>query len=170
MNEWFVIAQQPTADEARAEGGTAVVVVEADRPVPTESTETTAPSSGQQDSQAQAVDAQTPAQPAAAQPAAPTAESSAPTGMRRVPPEFVDILGDIEIPEGVDPSFLAALPEEMRQEVISEHIRLQRLRQRATTQAQEVAESGASGVMEVSPEFLAALPPNIQVRSSLKTN
>jgi E3 ubiquitin-protein ligase HUWE1 len=90
--------------------------------------------------------------------------------MRRVPPEFVDILGDIEIPEGVDPSFLAALPEEMRQEVISEHIRLQRLRQRATTQAQEVAESGASGVMEVSPEFLAALPPNIQVRSSLKTN
>lgn len=28
-----------------------------------------------------------------------------------------------EVPEGVDPSFLAALPEEMRAEVISEHIR-----------------------------------------------
>lgn len=28
-----------------------------------------------------------------------------------------------EIPEGVDPSFLAALPEDMRAEVISEHLR-----------------------------------------------
>lgn len=28
-----------------------------------------------------------------------------------------------EIPDGVDPSFLAALPEEMRAEVISEHLR-----------------------------------------------
>ena len=37
--------------------------------------------------------------------------------------EYADILGDIEIPEGVDPSFLAALPEDMRQEVISEHMR-----------------------------------------------
>lgn len=33
------------------------------------------------------------------------------------------ILGDIVIPEGVDPSFLAALPEEIRQEVINEHLR-----------------------------------------------
>lgn len=30
---------------------------------------------------------------------------------------------DAELPEGVDPSFLAALPEEMRQEVISEQLR-----------------------------------------------
>jgi hypothetical protein len=28
-----------------------------------------------------------------------------------------------EIPEGVDPSFLAALPDEMREEVIAEHLR-----------------------------------------------
>ena len=37
--------------------------------------------------------------------------------------DFRNILGDIEVPEGVDPSFLAALPEEMRQEVIAEHLR-----------------------------------------------
>lgn len=37
--------------------------------------------------------------------------------------DFRNILGDIDIPEGIDPSFLAALPEEMRQEVISEHLR-----------------------------------------------
>jgi len=37
--------------------------------------------------------------------------------------EFRHILGDIEVPEGVDPSFLAALPEDMRQEVIAEHLR-----------------------------------------------
>jgi E3 ubiquitin-protein ligase HUWE1 len=37
--------------------------------------------------------------------------------------DFRNILGDIDVPEGIDPSFLAALPEEMRQEVISEHMR-----------------------------------------------
>ena len=34
-----------------------------------------------------------------------------------------------DLPEGVDPSFLAALPEEMRQEVIDEQRRLQTIRQ-----------------------------------------
>lgn len=33
------------------------------------------------------------------------------------------ILGELEVPEGVDPSFLAALPQEMRDEVIQEHVR-----------------------------------------------
>lgn len=37
--------------------------------------------------------------------------------------DYRNILGDIDIPEGVDPSFLAALPEDMRQEVIAEHVR-----------------------------------------------
>ncbi|KAL7301215.1 hypothetical protein TKK_0006181 [Trichogramma kaykai] len=60
--------------------------------------------------------------------------------------------------DGVDPSFLAALPEEMRDEVIAEHLRLQRIRQRA--QATVVEES--TGPVEVNPEFLAALPPSIQ--------
>lgn len=32
-------------------------------------------------------------------------------------------IGGIQVPEGIDPSFLAALPEEMRDEVIAEHLR-----------------------------------------------
>lgn len=40
-------------------------------------------------------------------------------------------LSDLELPENVDPSFLAALPEEMRAEVIAEQLRLQRIRRRA---------------------------------------
>lgn len=68
-------------------------------------------------------------------------------------------LGDLEIPEGVDPSFLAALPQEMRQEVVAEHLRLQRIRQRAQQNAIQVEHAS---VIEVNPEFLAALPPNIQ--------
>lgn len=40
-----------------------------------------------------------------------------------IDPSLRSILGDIEIPEGVDPSFLAALPNEMREEVIAEHLR-----------------------------------------------
>lgn len=72
--------------------------------------------------------------------------------------DYATILGmDVsELPEGVDPSFLAALPEDMRQEVIDEQRRLQTIRQRA---AQHVE---ITGVQEVNPEFLAALPPNIQ--------
>jgi E3 ubiquitin-protein ligase HUWE1 len=65
-----------------------------------------------------------------------------------------------DLPEGVDPSFLAALPENIRQEVIAEQLRLQRIQARAQQQQQQSAET--PGVMEVNPEFLAALPPNIQ--------
>ncbi len=73
-------------------------------------------------------------------------------------PDYSAILGiDVsELPDDVDPSFLAALPEEMRQEVIDEQRRLQNIRQRAAQSAP------TEGVTEVSPEFLAALPPNIQ--------
>ncbi|GAB6020026.1 hypothetical protein CHUAL_002775 [Chamberlinius hualienensis] len=68
-------------------------------------------------------------------------------------------IGEQEIPEGVDPSFLEALPANIRQEVISEQLRLQRIRQRAQAQA---SEAQAAGFTEVNPEFLAALPPHIQ--------
>ena len=73
-------------------------------------------------------------------------------------PDYSTILGmDVtELPEGVDPSFLAALPEDMRQEVIDEQRRLQSIRQRAAAQNVE------PGVSEVDPQFLAALPTNIQ--------
>ena len=71
--------------------------------------------------------------------------------------DFSTVLGMniSDLPEGVDPSFLAALPEDMRQEVIDEQRRLQNIRQRA-------AQNTEAGVSEVNPEFLAALPPNIQ--------
>jgi hypothetical protein len=38
-------------------------------------------------------------------------------------PSVRAILGDLQVPEGIDPSFLAALPQEMRDEVIQEHLR-----------------------------------------------
>ncbi|KAL3853804.1 hypothetical protein ACJMK2_017313, partial [Sinanodonta woodiana] len=61
---------------------------------------------------------------------------------------------------GVDPSFLAALPDGIRQEVIAEQLRLQRAQQQ---QAQRQHPDGnAASVLEVSQEFLAALPASIQ--------
>ena len=77
-------------------------------------------------------------------------------------PDYSAILGDIEIPEGVDPSFLAALPEDMRQEVIEEQRRLTRARQQPPPQPAAAAGTSSGAVQEVNPEFLAALPPNIQ--------
>ncbi|KAK0081548.1 hypothetical protein PV325_011960 [Microctonus aethiopoides] len=68
------------------------------------------------------------------------------------------VLQEPQLPDGVDPSFLAALPEEMRDEVIAEQLRLQRIRQRAQTSVVEEV----TGPVEVNPEFLAALPPAIQ--------
>ena len=59
----------------------------------------------------------------------------------------------------MDPSFLAALPDNIREEVIADQMRQNRLRQRAAQQQQQAAELG---IPEVNPEFLAALPPNIQ--------
>ncbi|XP_015788441.1 E3 ubiquitin-protein ligase HUWE1 isoform X3 [Tetranychus urticae] len=86
-----------------------------------------------------------------------------------------NLLGDTELPEGVDPSFLAALPENIRQEVIAEQLRLQRLQQQRNTAttatagqpsgsqpAAQPATGENSALSEVNPEFLAALPPNIQ--------
>ncbi|XP_055847251.1 E3 ubiquitin-protein ligase HUWE1 isoform X2 [Episyrphus balteatus] len=74
-------------------------------------------------------------------------------------PEVRLVLGDLQIPEGVDPSFLAALPSEMREEVIQEHLRAQRNRQRAQ---QNAIETEHESLIEVNPDFLAALPPSIQ--------
>lgn len=79
-----------------------------------------------------------------------------------IDPAIRSILGDLEVPEGIDASFLAALPPEMREEVIAEHMRQQRIRQRATQPPPVVASETAAPVAEVNPEFLAALPLNIQ--------
>lgn len=79
--------------------------------------------------------------------------------------------------EGVDPSFLEALPESIRREVIADQLRLARMRTQvdpnAPPQPQSSAETtttstaltsgaGPSSLSDVSPEFLAALPPSIQ--------
>lgn len=67
-----------------------------------------------------------------------------------------------QIPDGIDPSFLAALPEEMRAEVIAEHLRIQRMQERTRLQQQVAVQNEQQAVAEVNPEFLAALPPSIQ--------
>ena len=59
----------------------------------------------------------------------PAPEAAAPSSGSSRQPDFSAILGDLDIPEGVDPSFLAALPEDMRAEVIEEQRRLVRARQ-----------------------------------------
>lgn len=84
---------------------------------------------------------------------------------------------DETFPEGVDLAFLEALPESIRQEVIADQLRLQRLRQQnrqsrttpnvgaagaTAAAAPGAAAAGPSFVAEVSPEFLAALPPELQ--------
>ncbi|XP_045850632.1 E3 ubiquitin-protein ligase HUWE1 isoform X7 [Meles meles] len=77
--------------------------------------------------------------------------------------EEEDPLAGISLPEGVDPSFLAALPDDIRREVLQNQLGI-----RPPTRTAPSANSSASavvgnpGVTEVSPEFLAALPPAIQ--------
>ncbi|XGW27129.1 hypothetical protein V3C99_007605 [Haemonchus contortus] len=88
-----------------------------------------------------------------------------------IPEEIREILGDIEIPDGVDPAFLAALPEDMRAEVIRDHRRQQRAQRAAQVPATvpqqgDGSGEGASNVVPVveplDQEFLAALPPELQ--------
>ena len=53
---------------------------------------------------------------------------------------------------GIDPTFLEALPDEMREEVLNQHVREQR-----ATRAEQGGES------QISSEFLDALPPEIRM-------
>ncbi|XP_072884002.1 E3 ubiquitin-protein ligase HUWE1-like [Hemitrygon akajei] len=82
-----------------------------------------------------------------------------------------DPLAGISLPEGVDPSFLAALPEDIRREVLQNQLGIRPPNRAAATVAATAAAAAAAaaatlvgnqGVTEVSPEFLAALPPAIQ--------
>ncbi|KAL0267717.1 UNVERIFIED_CONTAM: hypothetical protein PYX00_009908 [Menopon gallinae] len=67
----------------------------------------------------------------------------------------------ISIPAGLDPSFLAALPSDMREEVFSNHLRQQSL-QRGDLARESTTPPSSTAPDEVNPEFLAALPLNIQ--------
>nr|XP_055043826.1 E3 ubiquitin-protein ligase HUWE1 isoform X10 [Misgurnus anguillicaudatus] len=78
----------------------------------------------------------------------------------------VDPLAGISLPEGVDPSFLAALPEDIRREVLQNQLGIRPpsrppVASTLPTSSASVLTAGA-GLTEVSPEFLAALPPAIQ--------
>uniref|UniRef100_A0A3P8NPJ3 HECT-type E3 ubiquitin transferase n=1 Tax=Astatotilapia calliptera TaxID=8154 RepID=A0A3P8NPJ3_ASTCA len=78
---------------------------------------------------------------------------------------FYFVMAGISLPEGVDPSFLAALPEDIRREVLQNQlgIRPPSRPPAATSLPSSTAPVlGGPGVTEVSPEFLAALPPAIQ--------
>ncbi|VDK63407.1 unnamed protein product, partial [Onchocerca ochengi] len=96
------------------------------------------------------------------------APESAPETSHANQDEFREILGDIEIPEGVDPAFLAALPEDIRTEVIRDHMRQQRSQRLIQTSAnleaagQANGEDGAPVVEPLDQEFLNALPPDLQ--------
>lgn len=75
---------------------------------------------------------------------------------------------DIEIPEGVDPAFLAALPEDIRMEVVRDYMRQQRSQRLIQTSAnleaagQTNSEGGVSVIEPLDQEFLNALPPDLQ--------
>ncbi|XP_059588545.1 E3 ubiquitin-protein ligase HUWE1 isoform X3 [Alligator mississippiensis] len=74
-----------------------------------------------------------------------------------------DPLAGINLPEGVDPSFLAALPDDIRREVLQNQLGIRppaRAPPAPAVPAPPVV--GNPSVTEVSPEFLAALPPAIQ--------
>lgn len=91
----------------------------------------------------------------------------------------------VELPSGIDPSFLGALPDQLRREVIMEQFRIQGIDIRnrpvppPVTNTQTVQQPSTSGTStvpatttsadtstpataEINPEFLAALPPQIQ--------
>ncbi|XP_063792481.1 E3 ubiquitin-protein ligase HUWE1 isoform X3 [Pseudophryne corroboree] len=78
--------------------------------------------------------------------------------------EEEDPLAGINLPEGVDPSFLAALPEDIRREVLQNQLGIRPPARAPPTAAPVIPPPvvSSAGVTEVSPEFLAALPPAIQ--------
>ena len=65
----------------------------------------------------------------------------------------------IPIPAGVDPSFLEALPEAIRREVLAEQLGLHPPPSQRNAAANE---NEGTADLNVSPEFLAALPPDVQ--------
>ena len=66
----------------------------------------------------------------------------------------------VPIPDGVDPSFLEALPEAIRREVLAEQLGLHP--PPASQRNAGANENEGTADLNVSPEFLAALPPDVQ--------
>lgn len=76
--------------------------------------------------------------------------------------EEEDPLAGISLPEGVDPSFLAALPEDIRREVLQNQLGIRPPARAPPAPSPAPPVVATPGLTEVSPEFLAALPPAIQ--------
>ncbi|GMR46827.1 hypothetical protein PMAYCL1PPCAC_17022 [Pristionchus mayeri] len=112
--------------------------------------------------------------------AAPAAATTDPD-MQEVPEEYREILGCAVLPAGVDAAFLAALPEDMRAEVLRDHERQSRQAARAAAPppaaapaaapaegaaaaapAATGAAASAPGIEPLDPDFLSALPPELQ--------
>lgn len=101
-------------------------------------------------------------QPAGGQPA--DEPAPAPVAPQEIPEEYRAILGDIVVPDGVDVAFLAALPDDMRAEVLRDHERQQRAQRAAVAPAQPAAgqDVPVPVVEPLDQEFLNALPPELQ--------
>ncbi|KFD50140.1 hypothetical protein M513_08979 [Trichuris suis] len=92
------------------------------------------------------------------------------TGLSRVTdPRLRAILGDVELPEGIDPNFLAELPENIREEVIADQLQILRAQQQSRQSGQRREGAAADGNAnenvldsDISYEFLVALPPELQ--------
>ena len=74
-----------------------------------------------------------------------------------------DVLSSM--PEELDSTFLEALPESIREELVSQHAAEMQRRQLQARRSRNDASDG-NFVSTISPEFLAALPPNIQEEAS----
>ncbi|EKM54444.1 uncharacterized protein PHACADRAFT_174950 [Phanerochaete carnosa HHB-10118-sp] len=100
------------------------------------------------DADTEMADATTQGQPSAAEEGQPEAGSSS-------VPERVTVLihgNEVDITDtGIDPTFLEALPDDMREEVLNQHIRDQR-----AARVERPVDS------QISPEFLDALPPELR--------
>ena len=132
--------QARLAAEAEAEAAAAAVAAAATE-VPVE------------DNDAEMVDVTSPTEPTAADaPEESTAEVAA--GSSAAPERIMVLIhgNPVDITDtGIDPTFLEALPDEMREEVLNQHVRDQRA---ASVQRPDDS--------QISPEFLDALPPELR--------
>ena len=104
----------------------------------------------------------------ASEPAAPEPTEEPPAAPRvtiQVHGNTVDITDT-----GIDPEFLEALPDEMREEVINQHFRENRQASAANNNATSASGDAASAAApsSISPEFLDALPPDIRAEVILQ--
>lgn len=80
------------------------------------------------------------------------------TPLQAVPPEYVDILGTDFLPCGVDAAFLAALPDDMREEVLRDHDRQMRQQARAAVPPAAPAAAAAPAATTVADAAAPAAP------------